>query len=280
MNSSTRWISSSCRRLASRSRSSRGVALLEVLRVVGVVLGDLAQRQVGDVRDDGVEEVAIVRDEDHRVRIGDEVFLEPVARVEIEMVGRLVEQQQVGLRSAAAWPARAASASRRTGDRSAAPAPPARSRGRAARSRPSARSGSRPTGESDPAPRCSARASRRARLRSASRRRAAPRASCISALRSSSGLSARLASSTTVRPLCDEAVLRQVAERQRVRFLDDAGVGLVEPGEHLEQRGLAGAVRSAQADAIAIADLPGDVLEQGLLAERLGDVLKLEHCRA
>ena len=54
-------------------------------------------------------------------------------------------------------------------------------------------------------------------------------------------------------------------------------VGLVEAREHLEQRGLAGAVRSAQADAIAIADLPGDVLEQGLLAERFRDVLKLEH---
>ena len=74
-----------------------------------------------------------------------------------------------------------------------------------------------------------------------------------------------------------QAVLRQVAERQRVGFLDEAGVGLVEAGEHLEQRGLAGAVRPAQADAIAIADLPGDVLEQGLLAERLCDVLKLEH---
>ena len=64
-----------------------------------------------------------------------------------------------------------------------------------------------------------------------------------------------------------EAVLRQVAERQAVRLLDDAGVGLVEPGEHLEQRGLAGAVRTAQADAIAIADLPGDVVEENALAE-------------
>ena len=71
------------------------VALLQVLRVVGVVVGDRPQRQVGDARHHGVEEVAIVRDEDHRVRVGDEVLLEPVARLEVEMVGRLVEQQQV-----------------------------------------------------------------------------------------------------------------------------------------------------------------------------------------
>ena len=97
MNSSTRWTLFVLAPLGVAQALQIRVALLEILRVVGVVLGDLAQRQVGDVRDDGVEEVAIVRNQDHRVRIGDEVFLEPVARVEIEMVGRLVEQQQIGL---------------------------------------------------------------------------------------------------------------------------------------------------------------------------------------
>ena len=73
------------------------VVLDEVVAVVAEVVGQRAQRQVGDARDDGVEEEAIVRDEDHRVRIGVEVLLEPVARFEIEVVGRLVEQQQVRL---------------------------------------------------------------------------------------------------------------------------------------------------------------------------------------
>ena len=72
------------------------VALLDVLAVVADVVGQRAQVEVGDAGDDRVEEVAIVRDEDHRVRVGREVFLEPVARVEIEMVGRLVEQEQPG----------------------------------------------------------------------------------------------------------------------------------------------------------------------------------------
>ena len=71
------------------------VALLDVLAVVADVVGQLAQVEVGDARDDRVEEVAVVRDEDDRVRIRAEVLLEPVARLEIEVVGRLVEQQQV-----------------------------------------------------------------------------------------------------------------------------------------------------------------------------------------
>ena len=101
------------------------VVLDEVAAVVAVVVGQRAQRQIGDARDDGVEEEAIVRDEDHRVRVGVQILLEPVARLEIEMVGRLVEQQQVRLRRAAAWPARCASASRRRTSRSAARSRPA-----------------------------------------------------------------------------------------------------------------------------------------------------------
>ena len=65
-----------------------------------------------------------------------------------------------------------------------------------------------------------------------------------------------------------QAVLRQVADGQRGGLEDRAGIGLVEPGHHPEQRGLAGAVRTAQADALASRDLPGDVVEQHAVAER------------
>ena len=67
-----------------------------------------------------------------------------------------------------------------------------------------------------------------------------------------------------------QAVLRQVADGQRVRLEHGARIGLVDAGHHLEQRGLAGAVRSAQADAFAIGDLPRDVVEQDAVAEGLG----------
>ena len=74
-----------------------------------------------------------------------------------------------------------------------------------------------------------------------------------------------------------EAVLRQIADRQP-RGLDDvAAVGLVEAGEHAQQRRLAGAVRAAQADAVAVGDLPGDVVEQDAFAERLGEAGELNH---
>ena len=99
--------------------------------------------------------------------------------------------------------------------------------------------------------------------------------SCISAFMSSSGWKALLASSKTVRPRVGEAVLGQVADGQPRRLDDGARVGLLEAGQHLEQRGLAGAVRAAQADAVAVANLPGDVFEEGPDPEGLGDVCEL-----
>ncbi len=72
-----------------------GVAQLDILAVVADVVGELPQMNVGDPRHDRIEEVAIVRDENHGEGIRAEIFLEPVARLEIEMVRRLVEQQEV-----------------------------------------------------------------------------------------------------------------------------------------------------------------------------------------
>ncbi len=68
-----------------------------------------------------------------------------------------------------------------------------------------------------------------------------------------------------------QPVLRQIADRQ-ARGLDDVpAVGLVEPREHLQQRRLAGAVRAAQADALAVVDLPADGVEQDAIAERFAE---------
>ena len=46
-------------------------------------------------------------------------------------------------------------------------------------------------------------------------------------------------------------------------------VGLVESGEHPQQRRLARAIRSGEADAIAIGDLPGHGIEQDAFAESI-----------
>ena len=45
-----------------------------------------------------VEEIAIVADHDHRARVAGNVIFEPERPFEVEIIGRLVEQEQVGLR--------------------------------------------------------------------------------------------------------------------------------------------------------------------------------------
>ena len=74
-----------------------------------------------------------------------------------------------------------------------------------------------------------------------------------------------------------EAVLRQIADRRHGRHVDLAAVGFVEPGEHAEERGLAGAVWSAQADAFPVGHLPGDVIEEDTFAERFREGGELDH---
>ena len=72
-----------------------------------------------------------------------------------------------------------------------------------------------------------------------------------------------------------QPVLRQVANGDPCRHRDGARIGFIVAREHLEEGGLAGAVRTAQADTIAVIYLPGDVVEQYPVAERLREVGKL-----
>ena len=152
--------------------------------------------------DDGVEEVAVVRDQDHGVRIAAQVLLEPVAGLEVEVVGRLVEQQQPRL------------AQQQLGQRQAH-LPAAREmlgrqlevRRREAEAAQDGRDAELDrVAVADPeallrrAVALEQRLVRRRRRRVASARRCSR--SCISALRSSSGRSASLASANTVRPEC------------------------------------------------------------------------------
>jgi hypothetical protein len=64
-----------------------------------------------------------------------------------------------------------------------------------------------------------------------------------------------------------QPVLRQVADCQVGRSDNAAGVGLLVARQHAEQRGFSGAVWSAQADTLAVVDLPGDAIEQDPVAE-------------
>ena len=65
------------------------------LCVIAAVGRELARVDVNNDVHDAVEEVAIVRDEQQRPRILCQPVFEPQHRIEVEMVGRLVQQQQV-----------------------------------------------------------------------------------------------------------------------------------------------------------------------------------------
>jgi hypothetical protein len=69
----------------------------EVLGVVAFVRDAAATVELEDPAGDIVEEVAIVGDDHHRARIGAQMLFQPRGGFGIEMVGRFVEQQQVGL---------------------------------------------------------------------------------------------------------------------------------------------------------------------------------------
>ena len=72
-------------------------ALALELRVVAGVGDELARVDVDDAVDHAVEEIAIVGDEEQRARVPAEPVLEPQHGVEVEVVGGLVQQQEVGL---------------------------------------------------------------------------------------------------------------------------------------------------------------------------------------
>ena len=92
---------------------------------------------------DRLEEPAVVGDEDDGGVELDQVLLQPLERGDVEMVRRLVEQQQVRPARRGRGPARRGSARRRRRSRAGARRARGRSRGRAGRSAPRRASGSR-----------------------------------------------------------------------------------------------------------------------------------------
>ena len=66
-------------------------------RIIALVRNAAAAIELENPARHVVEEIAVVGDDQDRARIGAQVALEPVDRLGVEMVGRLVEQQEVGL---------------------------------------------------------------------------------------------------------------------------------------------------------------------------------------
>ncbi len=70
-------------------------ALALELRIVAGVGPELQPIDMHDRIDDPVQEIAVVRDEDKRPRVAREPVLEPQHGIEIEMVRRLVQEEQI-----------------------------------------------------------------------------------------------------------------------------------------------------------------------------------------
>src|SRR5688572_4885704 len=79
------------RRLQGEALAAR---MLEIVVAAGIDR-ELAGMQVDDLVDRAIPQLAIVADQQHGVRVALEEILEPQGRFEVEMVGRLVQQQQV-----------------------------------------------------------------------------------------------------------------------------------------------------------------------------------------
>ncbi len=252
------------------------VALFDVFAVVADVVGQLAQVEIGDAGDDGVEEVAVVRHENHGVGIRAQVLLEPVARIEIQVVRRFVEEQEI----------RAAEQQLGQGD----PHLPAAGE-RLGRTIAIVGAEAEPAQHGrDPQVHAVALVEPEAILKFAvahehrvvlALRHAGIAKTMFDVFHLALHVEQRLEGSADFfengAAAVRQPVLRQIADGERRRFDDAAGVGIVEPGQHLEQCGLAGAVRTAEADAVAVTNLPGDVVQQDAVAEGFGEVGKLNH---
>ena len=78
-----------------------GVAFLALPVIRGVVATEdreLPVAQLPDAIDRRVEECTIMRRDDEGARASPKVLLQPLERVEIQVIGRLVQQQEIGIR--------------------------------------------------------------------------------------------------------------------------------------------------------------------------------------
>ncbi len=75
-----------------------------------------------------------------------------------------------------------------------------------------------------------------------------------------------------------QAFLRQVADAHAARLLHAAVVERLEAGQHLHQRGFAGAVGADQRGSFLVSDQPVGLKKQDARTEALAGILQREHC--
>ena len=184
------------------------------------------------------EEDAVVRDEQQRPAVAEQELLEPADGVDVEVVRRLVEQQDVGL------------ADQRLGQQRAALHAAGEDRHAAAASSPSARDAPRPPVPAPPV--LVPRRVRHAPCAAATSSKTVPVRSC--------GTS------------CDNSATQPLLPH------DLAAVGLGPRRASAQQRGLARAVAAQKAEPVPRLELQADPVEQRRHAERDADALEADQC--
>jgi hypothetical protein len=247
----------------------------QVARIATDVFGEAAARHFDRAPGHAVEKIAVMRDEDDAALVRDQVILEPVARLDVEMVGRLVEHHEVGrveqeFRERDAHPDAAGEFGDVAREVFVGEAQPEQHRGGAALGavevmmlelgqhlaqfleRGVVRGAGMLVGENL----LDFLAPEIERLHPVERRQ-------------------RLAQHRPAAHL--GRVLGQVADAGALRTGDSARVERQHFGDHLEQRRFAGAVEPDQADAAVVAHRPADAVEDLAASVGLGEVVETKH---
>ena len=248
----------SCRTARSADpRPRRSCAFLR--QIVAVAAGPAAQLaaiDVDDARGDLLDEAAVVRDEQNGAGMSSHGVLEPFDRTDVEMIGRLVEQQQLRVRD------------ERLGERRAPP-PAAGQLAHAVIGRQAELADDGCDAHVD----VPAAAGVDFALQGFDFAQRGSVVGAVAVSRSNSAMRCELTGHAARHEVADELgrfvgeLLLEQAPAQTSGLLDGAVVGLLGAGDQLQRRRLAGAVAADQAHALAGLDREIGVDEDSLLAE-------------
>ena len=245
---------------------------LDQVPVVGArVEGEPRGRELRDRRHHPVQEVPVVRRDHDRPLVARQELLEPPERLEIQVVGRLVQQEQRGAQQqqtgeGGAHPPATRELSERARDLLPLEAEPAED---------DPRLGFQPVAPAGLESVLELAVPRRERLRRVGRQRGAQLPEFALDRPHVVEPPERLREHGAGRGATD--FLREVADRDAAVAAHVAAVRLLETGQEAAERRLADAVRSDQPDPLVGGETPGEVREEALAAVALRDGLELDH---
>ena len=80
-----------------RKGRGRFISLLDEIGIISKIFITLTIADLDHPAHEAIQEEAVMRDYNDRSRVAKEGFLENVLRLQVQMVGRLVEDQEIGI---------------------------------------------------------------------------------------------------------------------------------------------------------------------------------------